>query len=397
MRLGFHYHIPAVERNSGVCMPGYLGRFVDALAQRCEEVICFLHTGSAADSQLFDHRIESSNVKLVNIGLHASVPRRLMNARKHTTPIRVQREHLDFMLIRGPSPLLPHVAAACYPHVLTGLLLVGDYVDGVKALDQPAWRKKLIHAWSLWNSHQQLRVAKRSLTFVNSRQLYHRFAPQVSELMEVRTTTLKESDFYDAKDRCLTAPIRLMVCGRIDRNKGLPDVVRALHVLVGKGVDLRLDIVGWQEKDDATLTEVTDFVAKFDLGERVTFHGYKSTGPELFQFYREADIFVVASRVSEGFPRTIWEAMAHSVPVVATRVGSIPQLLEGTSVLVSPGSHEDIAAGIESLMHSSTLRKSCIERGSRLAKQNTLEIQTSLMVDRIHDYVSAHRKPPTIP
>ncbi len=47
---------------------------------------------------------------------------------------------------------------------------------------------------------------------------------------------------------------------------------------------------------------------------------------------KKADIYVIASRSSEGFPRTIWEAMAHCLPVVATKVGSIPAFIEGAAV-----------------------------------------------------------------
>jgi len=120
----------------------------------------------------------------------------------------------------------------------------------------------------------------------------------------------------------------------------------------------------------------------------VHYHGYRTAGPELFQFYRQADIFVLASKSSsEGFPRTIWEAMAHSLPVVATRVGSIPDFIDGAAVLVPPKDEPALENAICSLLHDSELRKINIAAGLKLARQVTLEAQVPQMVKTIEDWV----------
>jgi len=67
MRLGFHYHVPAYLDNGGqVRMPGYQGRFLDALAAQVEEVICFLHSPRMEELQQMDYVVKSGNVRLVN-------------------------------------------------------------------------------------------------------------------------------------------------------------------------------------------------------------------------------------------------------------------------------------------------------------------------------------------
>ncbi|MCL4439291.1 MAG: hypothetical protein M1609_01475, partial [Firmicutes bacterium] len=110
LRLGFHYHVPALGGDEGICMPGYQGRFIDSLAAHCEQVICFLHSPRPEEKGLMDYRLQSNNVILVDIGPHVSMPRRLLEARRFVRPVRDRRHDLDVLLIRGPSLLLPSIA-----------------------------------------------------------------------------------------------------------------------------------------------------------------------------------------------------------------------------------------------------------------------------------------------
>jgi len=128
---------------------------------------------------------------------------------------------------------------------------------------------------------------------------------------------------------------------------------------------------------------------KRGVKERIIFHGYKAVGPELFAFYKAADVYLMASQTSEGFPRTIWEAMAHSLPVVATRIGSIPDYIQGAAVLVEPQNPDALAVGIKRVIHDPVLRKANINQGFQLASQNTLEIQVSEMVKIIRTWINA--------
>src|SRR5437879_3158072 len=124
MRLGFHYHVPAVEQAGAIYTPGYQGRFLDSLAQHCEQVVCFLHTPSAGERHLLDYRIASPNLALVDIGPHDSAPSRLAHPGRIIRPIDAWRSSLDAFLIRGPSPLLSHASSAAYDLPIA-LLLVG--------------------------------------------------------------------------------------------------------------------------------------------------------------------------------------------------------------------------------------------------------------------------------
>jgi glycosyltransferase involved in cell wall biosynthesis len=387
LRLGFHYHVPAMPGRAGIMTPGFQGRFLDALAAECEEVICFLHTPRADETQFLDYRVQSPNVHLVSIGAHASVPRRILSAKRHVAPAKARRQQLDVLLLRGPSPLLPALARAAFP-TPTALLLVGDSTQGIDDLPQPWWRKSLIRLFWRWNQHLQLHVARTSLTFVNSRKLFEQLKNVVPDLRETRTTTLSSSDFFVREDTCQTRPHRLLYAGRMDRGKGLLEITEAVVELVSQGEDVVLDLAGPRERGDGVLDEIRRLAASRNVTDRIRYHGYKPLGPELFALYQQADLYVVASKSSEGFPRTIWEAMAHSVAVVATRVGSIPQLVDGAAELVPPNDVRSLSGAIRTLIHSPERRKELIRNGRALASDMTLEKQVGKMVREIERFVT---------
>lgn len=128
---------------------------------------------------------------------------------------------------------------------------------------------------------------------------------------------------------------------------------------------------------------------EWGLHSHVFFHGKKSVGEALNAMYRQADIYVIPS-YQEGFPRTIWEAMANSCPVIATRVGSIPHYLEHEhhALLIEPKDVGGIVEAVKRLLSDEVLRQKLISNGYALAQTNTLEIQTKRLVQILKEHLS---------
>ncbi|MFH1430064.1 MAG: glycosyltransferase, partial [Candidatus Uhrbacteria bacterium] len=84
-----------------------------------------------------------------------------------------------------------------------------------------------------------------------------------------------------------------------------------------------------------------------------------------------ADVLVVPSLCDENQPSVILEAFAHGVPVVASRVGGIPELVDDgrTGILVDPGSVEDLVRGLRACIEGTQalreMRSACLERAER--------------------------------
>jgi len=395
LRLGFHYHVPATrDRDGRLRTPGYQGRFLDALATRCERLVCFLHSPRPDEIPHLDHVLEASNIDWVNLGPHASVPRRLLSAGHSARAIRKRHGGLDALLLRGPSPLLPALAAAAKP-LPVALLLVGDYLASIEHLPQPRWRKELIRCWALWNRRGQRRAAREALTLVNSRRLYQDLKPYSPHLVETRTTTLCEADFFPRPDTCRQRPVRLLYSGRLHREKGLFPLVEAVAALVRAGHDVVLDLVGWAGPGDNVIDELRRSAEAQAVSSRVVFHGFQPIGPALSTLYKSADVYVSAA-FEESFPRSIWEAMAHGLPVVATAVGSIPDYLRDreTAIFVDPGSPGSLADGIAETLCEQHLRQKLVRQGFALAQQNTLAKRTAELITALESWI---RQPAPIP
>lgn len=113
-------------------------------------------------------------------------------------------------------------------------------------------------------------------------------------------------------------------------------------------------------------------VRELGIDEKVTFTGFRSDSEALMKTF---DIFCLPS-LSEGLSSAILVAMASKLPIVATRVGGIPELvIDGeTGVLVPPDDADQLAAGLCKVLESPQLRKKmgCAGR-QRIEETFTLE------------------------
>lgn len=96
------------------------------------------------------------------------------------------------------------------------------------------------------------------------------------------------------------------------------------------------------------IAALQDLVRSLGLADRVRFLGVRRDVPELLQ---RAQVFVLSSR-SEGFPRAVLEAMAAGVPVIASRVGGVSEVVEHerTGLLVEAGRPDLLASAIDAVL-----------------------------------------------
>jgi glycosyltransferase involved in cell wall biosynthesis len=387
MILGFHYHIPAYEKDGLIYTSGFLGVFLDSLASNIEELVCFMHTPLPSEDFLMDYSLKNKNIRLISMGPHVSMPRRLLASGRIVSSIKPELIRLDFLLIRSPTPLLP--ALSRVRNVKRAFLIVGDYLKSAKDLRQPFFRKKAIQLWAAINKWQQDKAIKNALVLVNNGLIYNELKPIEKNLHLVKTTTLQSGDFFVREDTCQSDTINMLYTGRLDLSKGLCEMVEVLAIIRLKGIDAKLHLVGWEDKN---ANEVTSLLRKqaetLHVTQSILFHGKKQVGSELNALYRMADLYIIGSKVNEGFPRTIWEAMANSVPVIASSIGSIPLFLQADThaLLIEPGSIESMAGAVLKIIQQKELRKQIIKNGFELAQSNTLEKQSSHIITLLNEY-----------
>jgi glycosyltransferase involved in cell wall biosynthesis len=133
---------------------------------------------------------------------------------------------------------------------------------------------------------------------------------------------------------------RLLTAGLLDSDgKGVDVLLEAIERIDSPRV--HLDVVG----DGAKRSDYERLAGRLGLDGAVSFHGLR-TKPELAELMRQADVFVLGSRY-ENNPCVLIEAMACGLPVVATRVGGVPEVVDSeTGIIVEPDDPEALAAGI---------------------------------------------------
>lgn len=196
--------------------------------------------------------------------------------------------------------------------------------------------------------------------------LVDRYPALADSVLPTVTLRLPLDKFRRRTQTRLASPPRLLYVGSLIRRKGVDVILRALARLRAKGISAELDIAG----DGPERASLEKLAEDLKIDSQVTFHGYLSNATDLLDLYYRSDVFVLSS-YSEGFPRVIYEAMSQSLPVVATRVGGIPIMLEDeeTALLVEPGDVPRLTAAIERILTDSSLRRHLSQHGYRFAYQ----------------------------
>lgn len=125
------------------------------------------------------------------------------------------------------------------------------------------------------------------------------------------------------------------------------------------------------------------------LGIDVSFQGFVDGVRERLE---DVDLFVLPSR-AENFPIAVLEAMAVGLPVVATRVGGVPELVadEETGLLVEPGDAPQLAAAIERCAADPELRRVLGERGARRVAEQFDPAETARRVVQLYRHLQDER------
>jgi len=175
-------------------------------------------------------------------------------------------------------------------------------------------------------------------------------------------------------------PVRLLTVGRAVEKKGHATLLAALARLPA-GHAWTLDHVGGGPLLGALQREAR----RLGLAQRVRWRG-SLTQDEVLACYREADLFVLASRIAadgdrDGLPNVLMEAQSQGLACIASRLSAVPELvLDGeTGVLVEPGDAGALAAAIADLIADPQRRDALGRAGAarvreRFSMQGGLEV-----------------------
>jgi glycosyltransferase involved in cell wall biosynthesis len=163
--------------------------------------------------------------------------------------------------------------------------------------------------------------------------------------------------------------VRFSFIGYLGRHKGVHTLLNALPFL-GDKRRVQINIAGSGHQMDEYIRQVKSM----GWEDRVKFWG-KVDNRRIEGVFRETDVLILPSIWPENQPVTITEAMAARCPVIASRIGGIPELVEDyqTGFLFEPGNAEQLAAKMMEFITHPDLVRIMGERAYQKIKPNTFE------------------------
>lgn len=288
------------------------------------------------DRTPISQRMEAAGVKLIyldkKMGLDVSMVPKLVRVMKAERP-EVVHTHLD---------VIKYAVAAAK---ITGVKKCIHTVHNVAEEEAEGLAQKLINKFYFslgWSSPVALspKVQKTILDFYG---LPENRVPVIFNGIDLSRCHVKSD--YTAGD-----PVTLIHVGRFNHQKNHRGLLDAFSMLLQQQPDCRLRLLG-----DGELREETEAYAR-ELGiwEKVDFLGSQSN---VYPFLHDADVFLLPSHF-EGMPMTIIEAMGTGLPVVASQVGGVPDMLrQDVSGLLVPCDAKAVCDACARLVQDQELRR----------------------------------------
>jgi glycosyltransferase involved in cell wall biosynthesis len=346
--------------------------FVEGLAPHCERLVVLGRRDPTPGR--FPFRLDAA--EYVPLPFYPSGAD--LRAVMRTVPAAIRRfwralDDIDVVWILGPNPPQALLFA------LLGMLRRRKVVLGVRQdlpelirHRRPGARAVLAAAYLLeWGFRV---IARRVPVVVVGPDLARRYAGARS-LLSVYVSLLHETDLVAAADdtrRYDGDELTMLSVGRLDPEKNPLLLADVLCRALAADQRWRLEIFGDGTQTDA----LTERAAALGVGDRLVQRGYVPIDGGLWGFYRNAHALVHVS-MTEGVPQVILEAFAARLPVVATDVGGVGDLVAGRGLLMPPGDFEQAAQALARLIDDPEMRASLIAAGWQAAADHTLEAECS--------------------
>lgn len=221
------------------------------------------------------------------------------------------------------------------------------------------------HAFDIYVDRHMLRAKVEEAAFVTTISEYNRrlIVEECGEEAEAKVAVIHcgvDGEVFRPRQSDRPGDALSVICvGTLERKKGQSFLIEACEILHCKGIDVSCTIVG-EGPERAALERA---IEEAGLGGRVVLLGAKSRA-EVAALLARSDVLVapsvsLANGKQEGIPVVLMEGMSCALPVVASEISGIPELVEHerTGLLVPPGDPAALARALERLHRDRGLRR----------------------------------------
>lgn len=303
--------------------------------------------------------------------------------------------NLPSMLVRGGADLWRHirhadavivVLPACFAPVTYAIALllrkpifvyvVGDVRDVVQAAESyTGLARTASRLVARWEAFVTRHLARRHTTFALGRRLQALLREFGIESRNAMTSLVRTEQIRSPTSAPPLQQLRLVSVGRLSAEKGFDIALTALQQLLREGWDVTYTIVGSGPLE----SHLRDRIEEAQLDGRVELAGSRTQEQIVSTIYPEHDIFVLSS-LSEGIPKVLLEAMAAALPIVASNVGGVVDLLgkdQERGWLVPPNDSSALAKAIRACAADPVARQRRTEAATSFIRNHTMEAEAS--------------------
>lgn len=163
-----------------------------------------------------------------------------------------------------------------------------------------------------------------------------------------------DSCFFSPEYHNTSNSNELLFVGRLAPEKGLIHLIKAFNIVIQRFPNIRLSIAG----DGPLYGNISSLIRRYELNSYVRLIGHVSSRETIRSLYRQARCLILPSD-HESLPGVLLEAMACGTPVIASRVGGIPDIISDgeNGILVNPKAVDEIVEAICHLFENSSINK----------------------------------------
>ena len=327
----------------------------------------------------FGGSVESLGVDIVELpyweGLAGFITKFIKRPVRIIKIILTQSYKADLVWVKHPSVcgLIIHVIAIILRKKIV-LQIGGNILESWKSKKYYGWKKGIVFLLAL-----VVHILIRFLSLFSANLLQGYKIQKLFNVEKENNTTfifsqISKKDIFFRKDTCQNEVKVILFVGTLCHEKGILVLIEAVRQLRYEGYNVLLDVVGFGPLEQKII-EISK--KKNCFGELIKYHRFIPFGEQLFEIYRQSDVFVLPTVYPEGFPRVVIEAWAFSVPVLVTNVSGIDRIVSNEKTgLIIEHDVKSIKENIMRIIDNGELRRKIIKNANDLVKKEyTLEIQ----------------------
>lgn len=279
---------------------------------------------------------------------------------------------------------LPFVfSLLAWPHCRPGQIVV-THVVGDPSAAMGARSAALAPAGKIMGWASAHLSARADLAVFVSKHLARRYGSSRSDAIVANESRVSVAMLASGPLPRAEGSLRLIFVGRLSPEKRLDDLLEALSL----HRDPVLSVAG----DGPERERLERLAARLGVAKRVTWLGYVPWGASLFELLRHHDILVLPS-ATEGLPLVLIEAMSQGVPVIATRVGGIAELVEHgeNGLLVPPRAPDRLSEELARVASDPSLLARLARGALATAMKHSVERQLGPLLQKVAELAHERR------